>query len=205
MSKHRSKAARRSSRCLGEGAPLRGKQQQAAAHPSVWASLAQSITRSRSDVDAEAAHRQQALAMPSAGAASAAAPSAEPPGAAAAAAATQGTTAQRTGHLAPPGGHAEASAAATPAAGRWWQGGGTISVGVRLAAEHLLQLAELIGAAVRRSLAWRPRGATAQTPSPRRAGGPPPAAGMGRPPHLPSSPAPPGLFDESNSPRSTNS
>lgn len=202
MSKHRFRAARRSSRCLGVDASLRGKHQQIAAHPSVWASLAQSITRSRSYVDAEAAHRQQALAMPSAGAASAAAPSAETPGAAAAAAATQGTAAQRSGHLAPPGGHAEAAAAA-PAGGRWWQGGGTISVGVRLAAEHLLQLAELIGGAVRRSLAWRPRGATAETPSPRRAGGGVPAGAGAPSPHIPSSPAPTGLFDESNSPRST--
>lgn len=191
MSKHRSRAARRSSRCLGEGAPLRGKQQQAAANPSVWASLAQSITRSRSDVDAEAAHRQQALATPAAGAASAAAPSAEPPGTAAAAAAMQGSTAQRSGHQGPPGGHAEAAAAAA-AGGRWWQGGGTIGVGLRLTIERVLQLAELIGGAVRRPLAWRPHGATAQTPSPRRAGGPPPAAGMGRPPHIPAPPPAPG-------------
>ena len=138
-------------------------------------------------VDAEAAHRQQALAMPSAGAASAAAPSAEPPSAAAAAAAMQGSTAQRSGHLAPPGGHAEAAAAA-PAGGRRWQGGGTIAVGLRLAGERLLQVAELIGAAVRRALAWRPAAAAGGPPSPRRAGGPPPAAGMGRPPHIPSSP-----------------
>ena len=191
MSKHRSKAARRSSQCLGVDASLRGKDQQIAAHPSVWASLAQSITRSRSDVDAEAAHRQQALAMPSAGAASAAAPSAEPPGAAAAAAAMQGSTAQRSGHLAPPGGHAEAAAAAA-AGGRWWQGGGTIGVGLRLTIERVLQLAELIGGAVRRSLAWRPRGATAQTLSPRRAGGGVPAGAGAPSQHIPAPPPAPG-------------
>lgn len=141
------------------------------------------------NVYSEAAHPLKALAMPAAGAASEKAPSAETPGAAAAAAAMQGSTAQRSGHLAPPGGHAEAAA---PAAGRWWEGGGFIAVGLRLAGERVLQLVEAIGAAVRRSLAWRPRGATAETPSPRRAGGPPPAAGMGRPPHIPAPPPAPG-------------
>lgn len=195
MSKQRSRAARRSSRCLGEGAPLRGKQQQAAANPSVWASLAQSIARSRSDVDAEAAHRQQALAMPSAGAASAAAPSAEPPGAAAAPAAMQSTTAQRSGHLAPPGGHAEASAAAAPAGGRWWQGGGFIAVGVRLAAESVLQAAERIGAALRRSLAWRSAVAPDGGPPTRVEAGGGVASSAGAPSSHPLAPPPPPGID----------
>jgi hypothetical protein len=141
-------------------------------------------------VDAEAAHQLKALATPAAGAASARPPSAKPPGDGAEGEAMPGTTATRSAHLAPAGGLAAASAEA-PAAGRW-QGGGTIGVGLHLAAERVLQVVEAIGAAVRRPLAWclaaAPHGRPPTPPSVAGRG----ASAIAPSTHIPSSPPPPG-------------
>lgn len=106
-----------------------------------------------------------------------------------------------------PGGHAEASAAA-PAGGRWWQGGGFITVGLRLAGERLHQAAaraRLAAIRLAKGPLWRPAVSPDGGPPNRPSGGGGVPAGAGAPPSHPlAPPAPPGLFDESNSPRSTN-
>jgi hypothetical protein len=106
-------------------------------------------------VDAGAAHQLKALATPDAGAAPASAPM-RAPGAAAHHQTTCATTVARSTRLAPAGGLAAASAEAPPAAGRVHLALEPVLAvldALTQAADHALQA---VGAAVRRSLAWRP-------------------------------------------------
>lgn len=151
------KAPHRSFRCLGVGAAPIGADHCRTQKASIWASPARTAAPFGPDVDAGAAHQLEGTGQPyDAGAAPASAPSAKPPGDGAEREAMPGTTATRSARLAPAGGLARASAEAPPAAGRVRQVLEPVLAVLDALTQAADQALQAVGAAVRRSLAWRP-------------------------------------------------